>query len=93
MSAQFAIGCSGGYPRYALPAGAIAGFVIVLLVALICADATVGGSIADEHAAPLQQVGQFTGTYENGLPIYRLPPMQITAVRDPRVAQGTRVQD
>ena len=32
-------------------------------------------------AATERSVGTFTGSYENGLPVYRLPPAQITARR------------
>jgi len=45
---------------------------------------------ASYTAAPLQGVGVFTGAYENGLPVYRLPPVQVTAVR--KMEQTTRVE-
>jgi hypothetical protein len=32
-------------------------------------------------ADPIPIAGAFTGTYENDLPVYRLPPVQITARR------------
>jgi hypothetical protein len=37
---------------------------------------------ASETAAPVQGVGVFTGAYENGLPVYRLPPVQVTGNRN-----------
>lgn len=32
-------------------------------------------------ALPAPSVGAFTGAYEAGLPVYRLPPLQVTASR------------
>ena len=53
-----------------------------LLVALILADAHVSHDATPERAAPVQMVGTFIGTDVNRLPVYRLPAIQITAVRN-----------
>ena len=39
-------------------------------------------------------MAEFTGTYENGLPVYRLPPIEITARRGAnQAAQRTERPD
>jgi hypothetical protein len=45
---------------------------------------------ASETAGPGQGVGGFTGAYENGLPVYRFPPVQVTAIR--KMEQTTRAE-
>jgi hypothetical protein len=45
---------------------------------------------ASQTAAPVHGVGVFTGAYENGLPVYRLPPVQVTAIR--KMEQTPRVE-
>ena len=81
MSAQLSI----EYPEtplYKVPGRSLAaGIAAVLLVALILADAHVSRDATPERAAPVQMVGTFTGTYENGVPVYRFPPIQVTATR------------
>ncbi len=69
-------------PLYKVPSRSLAvGIAAVLLVALILADADVSRDATTERAAPVQMVGTFTGTYENDVPVYRLPPIQVTASR------------
>ncbi len=81
MSAQLSI----EYPEtplYKVPSRSLAvGIAAVLLVALIFADADVSRDATTGRAAPVQMVGTFTGTYVGGLPVYRLPPIQVTASR------------
>ena len=65
----------------------VIGLLAAALIGLIVADTattiesarspTVTGT-----AAPAQDVGVFTGTYVDGMPVYRLAPIEVTAVRD-----------
>lgn len=82
MSAQLSIGHLET-PLCKAPSRSLTvGIAAALLVALILADADVSRDATTERAAPVQMAGTFTGTYVNGLPVYRLPPIQITAVRN-----------
>ena len=81
MSAQLAIEYRVACPHRELPGSGVCGFVAALLVLLVFADARFAGDVAIERAAPPQMVGKFTGTYENGMPVYRLPPLEVRAVR------------
>jgi hypothetical protein len=61
--------------------GFAAGLGTALLAALIFA-----GDFGSSHAvtvspAPAPSLGSFTGTYEQGVPVYRLPPIEIVARR------------
>lgn len=45
------------------------------------AGARAGPTRVSTPALPAPSVGAFTGAYEAGLPVYRLPPLQVTASR------------
>jgi hypothetical protein len=72
--------------------GIVIGLLAAALIGLIIADTattteSVRSATVSATAAPVQNVATFTGTYENGVPIYRLAPIEVTAVR---VASGPR---
>jgi hypothetical protein len=81
MSAQMTIEFSHDPPLPAFVRGIAVGLASALLVAWI-----VGGDRMSHFAAaapaPTPTVALFTGAYENGVPVYRLPPIEITARRD-----------
>ena len=73
----------------------VAGLLVAALIGLVVADTYPSGraesgpvATADpSRSAALSgtsapDVGVFTGTYANGLPVYRLTPIEVTAVRD-----------
>lgn len=68
------------------------GLAVVLLLAAIPVS-------TDKYAAPqlgklapatTPMIGTFTGEYENGVPVYRLPPISITADRKTEMAKMAR---
>ena len=82
MSATFAIeSLNPGSRKFHFGTVAV-GLVAALLVGLVSVGVHQSGHAVTLPPASPQIVGTFTGTYENGLPVYRLPPIQITAVRD-----------
>ena len=84
MSAQLAIGCPQAVTRKSLSASTLTGLAIGLLVVLVFADARVREVTPAQQAARPPVVGTFTGTYADGLPIYRLPAIGVTAQRETR---------
>jgi hypothetical protein len=65
--------------------GIVIGLLAAALIGLIIADTATTESARSASvsatAAPVQNVAAFTGTYENGVPVYRLAPIEVTAVR------------
>ena len=66
--------------------GIVIGLLAAALIGLIIADTTtttesVRAATVSATAAPAQNVATFTGNYENGVPVYRLAPIEVTAVR------------
>ena len=82
MSAKLAIECPNLRSRKPRSGGIAVGLLAGLLVGLVYVGVHRSGDAVALSPAPPQIVGTFAGTYENGLPVYRLPPIQITAVRD-----------
>lgn len=83
MSAQLTLGYPPSPVRNALSARtnivtAIA-MAIVVVVGLVFADARVDGLPPSASTAPQPVIGTFTGAYQDGWPVYRLPTMEITA--------------
>ena len=78
--------------------GIAIGILAAALIGLIVADThPSGGSVSlpkqgmqaqsaavSGTAVPVANVGVFTGTYENGLPVYRLPAVEVSAIREPQ---------
>jgi hypothetical protein len=78
--------------------GIAIGMLAAALIGLIVADThPSGGSVSlpkqgmqaqaaavSRTAVPVANVGVFTGTYENGLPVYRLPAVEVNAIREPQ---------
>ena len=67
-----------------------------LLVALALAGAA-NVSVAQAPCAPAPGpagavVAQFTGRFESGAPVYRLPALTVTAARNLAVVEGTAVK-
>lgn len=73
--------------------GALGLFAAVLATALLATatPASAGESAAPQPAtkpaAPAHWVGVFTGEYENGAPVYRLPPITVVANRKVELAK------
>jgi hypothetical protein len=61
--------------------GFAAGLGTALLAALIFASEFRISHAVTEAPVPTLTAGEFTGTYEDGVPVYRLPPIEITARR------------
>jgi hypothetical protein len=90
MSTQMTIEFPEFRPFIPVAKGYAAGLATALLVALL-----VAGQFRKSHAgidlpAPARTVAEFTGTYERGVPVYRLPPLEITARRDANQAGQAR---
>ena len=88
MSAQLAISSPNVVPFKALAKGFAVGMAIVMLIGLIVADVYPINQAANEPLAATHVVGIFTGSYENGLPVYRLPPIQVTTGRKSNAARA-----
>ena len=80
MSTQLTLRYLQAETPYALPSGSILVLVLVAVAALILADTRLAVRATFEPPA-VQVVGRFTGSYENGVPVYRLPAIQIAATR------------
>lgn len=81
MSAQMAIEFSHDRPLLPFVKGLAVGLASALLVAWIVGGDGRMSHFATAAPAPTRTVALFTGNYENGLPLYRLPPVEITARR------------
>ncbi len=81
MSAQIAIRWSAPAPHKAPSASALVALAIALVAALVVADARVAGVVPAAPSAQSPVSGIFTGTYADGLPVYRLPPVEVIARR------------
>ena len=83
--------------------GLVIGLLAILMVGLIVVDTYRAGRAMTEPASSIessdsaaaserggspQLAAEFTETYANGLPVYRLPPIQVTAVRNPDLLRG-----
>jgi hypothetical protein len=83
MSAQLTLGNPPTSVRNALSArtniGMAIAMAVVLAVGLVIADARVEGLPPSEAAASQPVIGTFAGAYQDGLPVYRLPAMEIVA--------------
>ena len=82
MSAQMTIEIPNVRPVLPFLKCIAAGLASALLAALI-----LGGDYTASHAAsttppPTPAVGIFTGSYVDGVPVYRMPPVEITAQRE-----------
>jgi hypothetical protein len=81
MSAKMAIEFPNDRPVLLLVRGVAAGLATALLAALI-----IGGDYTTRDAAPATPsppyaVGVFTGNYADGVPVYRMPSVEITGSR------------
>lgn len=78
--------------------GIAIGILAAALVGLIVADTYPSGgsvslpkqgmqaqsSVVSGTGVPVANVGVFTGSYDNGLPVYRLPAVEVSAIREPQ---------
>jgi len=67
--------------------GVFIGLLAAALIGLIVADTATSiestrSPTVTGTAEPAQEVGVFAGTYVDGVPVYRLAPIEVTAVRD-----------
>jgi hypothetical protein len=69
-------------PLIPMAKGFAVGLVSAVAVALIFVDDHRIGHAVAKSPAPTHVVGEFTGTYVDGTPVYRLPPIQVTARRE-----------
>ena len=65
----------------------VIGLLAAALIGLIVADTATTiesprGAPVSGTAIPAVEVATFTGTYVDGVPVYRLAPIEVTAVRD-----------
>ena len=82
MSAQMTIEFPNLRPLISVAKGIAIGLVSAAVVALVfVADYRISHAVA-ESPAPMRVVGEFTGTFVDGTPVYRLPPVQVTARRE-----------
>ena len=82
MSAEMIIEFPNLRPLIRVAKGIAIGLAGAVGIALIfMADNRIGHAVA-ESPAPTHLVGEFTGTYVDGAPLYRLPPIQVTARRE-----------
>jgi hypothetical protein len=82
MSAQMIIEFPNLRPLIGIAKGIAIGLASAVGIVLIfMADNRIGHAVA-KSPAPTHMVGDFTGTYVNGAPLYRLPPIQVTARRE-----------
>ena len=92
MSAQLAIECPNADTRRHTSGRTVAIIAAAVTIALLMEGAqhlghavtpSVGSpaSAVTSRATQAPVVGNFTGTYDHDLPIYRLPPVEITAAR------------
>ncbi len=80
MSAQLSVGYPTTLSSNALSASAVAAALAVALLAILTfADARVDVVPVSQPAASQPVTGTFTGTYQDGLPVYRLPALEVTA--------------
>jgi hypothetical protein len=82
MSAEMTIEFSHDQPLMPFVKGVVVGLASALLVAWIVGGDYRMSHVATATPAPTRAVALFTGAYENGVPVYRLPPIEITARRD-----------
>jgi hypothetical protein len=68
------------------------GLAVVLLLAAIpvSTDKPAASQLGKRAPATAPTIGTFTGEYENGVPVYRLPPIAITADRKTEMAKMAR---
>lgn len=72
------------FSRWASRALAVAGCAVaVTLVYADCRIAASAGASAQETV-----VGEFTGQFDSGTPVYRLPPITVSASRNEAVADA-----
>ena len=68
--------------------GIVIGLLAAALIGLVIADTATTESVrwasVSATAAPVQNIATFTGTYDNGVPVYRLAPIEVTAIREAR---------
>jgi hypothetical protein len=76
------VGASAALPRVGIARDATA-----------VAMAFVGASTTLPTAGTAQNAGAFTGRYEQGLPVYRLAPIEVSAARGVDVAARGRGRD
>jgi len=93
MSTQMLIEFPQFRPLIPVAKGFAAGLATALLVALFVAGDFRISLAETKSPMPTRIVGEFTGNYEKDVPVYRLPPIEITARRDTsRAAQARRVR-
>ena len=72
------------FPRWATHALAVAGFALgATLVYADCRIAATAGDAAQETVA-----AEFTGRFDRGTPVYRLPSITVSASRNEAVAEA-----
>jgi hypothetical protein len=82
MSAQMTIEFPSLRPRIPVAKGIVISLLSVAAVALaFVGDHRISHAVV-ESPAPTLVVGEFTGTYVDGKPVYRLPPIEVTARRE-----------
>jgi len=76
----------------------ILGALVIVLVAATLIGATVwtparetpAAALATKGEAPAPMVGTFTGEFDHGAPVYRLPSVAVTASRSAELARMAR---
>jgi hypothetical protein len=69
---------------------AFLGAAVLLATAAAAAAGPVGPASAGETSAQAQTVAVFSGTYVNGVPVYRLPRITVFATRPTELAKNER---
>jgi hypothetical protein len=80
MSTQMTIEFPHFQPLIFVAKGFAAGLATALVALIFASDFGISHTATDAPV-PTLTVGEFTGTYEDGVPVYRLPPIEITARR------------
>jgi len=79
MSTQLTLQCRDLEPQFAMPKGFALVLALIVVIGLVVADTRQARFAADP--APARVTGSFTGSYDKGLPMYRLPAVEIRATR------------
>lgn len=77
------------HPRLAIP---LLAATLITAATLGWAGETIGGQTSANPTVQAQWVGVFTGEFANGVPVYRLPPVTVSANRNVELAKMKREQ-
>lgn len=86
MSRRIAVAAS----RMARAAAPILAIVAVTVAAPVAAAGATAAPAVNGAPHARQDVGVFTGTFVNGMPLYRLPPITVVAHRNEELARIER---